>query len=43
MGTIQSLVHEFYLEDGYRLIANGGAYQDIPILHFHLVAGDNLK
>ncbi len=37
--TVQSLVREFNLEQaGYRLIANGGAYQEIPILHFHLVS-----
>lgn len=37
--TVQSLVREFNLEQaGYRLIANGGACQDIPILHFHLVS-----
>jgi histidine triad (HIT) family protein len=40
LDTVQSLVREFHLEGGYRLIANGGAYQDFPILHFHLVAGD---
>ena len=37
--TVQSLVREFDLErGGYRLITNGGAYQDVPHLHFHLVA-----
>ncbi len=37
--TVQSLVQELNLEPGgYRLITNGGAYQDIPHLHFHLVA-----
>lgn len=37
--TAQSLVHEFQLESGgYRLIANGGSYQDVPQLHFHLIA-----
>ncbi|NWF70582.1 MAG: HIT domain-containing protein [Chloroflexi bacterium] len=37
----QSLVEEFgLLETGYRLIANGGKYQDLPHLHFHLVSGD---
>ncbi len=37
--VVQSLVHEFGLEStGYRLIANGGAYQDAPILHFHLIS-----
>lgn len=35
----QSLAVEFDLErHGYRLIVNGGAYQDIPQLHFHLIA-----
>jgi len=39
--TTQSLVEELELESGgYRLIVNGGAYQDIPQLHWHLVAGE---
>ncbi len=39
--TVQSLVKEFSLElQGYRLICNGGVYQDVPHLHFHLVSGD---
>ena len=29
-------------EKGYRLIVNGGAYQDIQQLHFHLVSGQKL-
>ena len=38
--TVQSLVREFDLETlGYRLIANGGPYQDVPHLHLHLVSG----
>ncbi len=40
LDTVQSLVCEYHLEGGYRLITNGGAYQDIPILHFHLVSGE---
>jgi histidine triad (HIT) family protein len=37
--TTQSLVREFDLErGGYRLITNGGAFQDVPQLHFHLIA-----
>jgi diadenosine tetraphosphate (Ap4A) HIT family hydrolase len=37
--TVQSLVKELNLESrGYRLITNGGAYQDVPHLHFHLVS-----
>lgn len=35
--TVQSLVEEFHLQ-AYRLIVNGGEYQDFPHLHFHLVA-----
>ena len=36
----QSLIAEFNLEtNGYRLITNGGPYQDIPHLHFHLISG----
>jgi histidine triad (HIT) family protein len=35
--TVQSLVAEFQLP-AYRLIVNGGEYQDFPYLHFHLVS-----
>jgi histidine triad (HIT) family protein len=38
--TIQDLVAELNMEEpGYRLIANGGDYQEVPQLHFHLVSG----
>lgn len=37
--VVQSLVREFHLEEGgYRLVVNGGAYQDVPVLHFHLIS-----
>ena len=37
--TTQYLVGVFHLEEtGYRLIVNGGAYQDVPVLHFHFIA-----
>ena len=37
--TAQSLVAELNLEPaGYRLIVNGGKYQDVPQLHFHLIS-----
>jgi histidine triad (HIT) family protein len=37
--TVQSLVRELNLEPtGYRLVVNGGRYQDFPQLHFHLIA-----
>jgi histidine triad (HIT) family protein len=36
---VQSLVEEFDLENaGYRLVVNGGKYQDVPQLHFHLIS-----
>jgi histidine triad (HIT) family protein len=35
--TVQNLVNEFQLP-AYRLIVNGGEYQDFPQLHFHLVS-----
>ena len=35
--AVQSLVEEFHLA-AYRLIVNGGEYQDFPQLHFHLVS-----
>jgi histidine triad (HIT) family protein len=34
--TVQSLVIEFQLP-AYRLIVNGGEFQDFPHLHFHLI------
>ena len=39
--TVQVLVEEYHLENpGYRLIVNGGSYQDFPLLHFHLISED---
>ena len=35
--TVQSLVAEFHLS-AFRLIVNGGEYQDFPQLHFHLIS-----
>ncbi len=39
--TVQSLVAEFQLP-AYRLIVNGGEFQDVPQLHFHLVSEDHI-
>ena len=37
--TVQKLVTELNLEEiGYSLVVNGGAYQDVPHLHFHLIS-----
>lgn len=35
--TAQHLIRELKLSS-YRLITNGGDYQDVPILHFHLIS-----
>jgi histidine triad (HIT) family protein len=35
--AVQSLVDEYQLP-AYRLIVNGGGYQDFPQLHFHLIS-----
>lgn len=41
--AVRQLVQRFGLEDsGYRLIANGGSFQEVDHLHFHLVADDDL-
>ena len=38
---VQDLVSEFRLaQNGYRLIANGGKYQEFGLLHFHLISDD---
>ncbi|MGB8214348.1 MAG: HIT domain-containing protein [Anaerolineales bacterium] len=37
IATTQSLVTEFHLP-AYRLIVNGGEYQEFPHLHFHLIS-----
>lgn len=42
-GAIQSLVdNTIGNNDGYRIITNGGSYQEIPILHIHFVSGEAL-
>lgn len=39
--TVGKLVEELNLQEkGYRLIVNGGPYQEFPHLHFHLVSGE---
>jgi len=36
----QKIVLENKIKSGYKLIFNGGKYQEIPHLHWHLLAGD---
>ncbi len=38
--AVQSLVEEYHLS-AYRLIVNGGEYQDFPQLHFHLISEEH--
>lgn len=41
---VGTLVNELELTDtGYSLTCNGGAYQDIPHLHFHLISGSAIS
>ncbi len=40
--TVQNLVEEFHLS-AYRLILNGGEFQDFPQLHFHLISSQSLS
>jgi histidine triad (HIT) family protein len=35
--AVQSLVEEYHVPS-YRLIVNGGEYQEFPHLHFHLIS-----
>ncbi len=38
--TVRTLVEELNLQEkGYRLVVNGGDYQDFPQLHFHFISG----
>lgn len=36
------LVKDLEFDDGYRLITNGGQYQKVKYLHFHLAAGKQI-
>lgn len=40
ISVVQELVSMKNLSQGYKLIFNGGKYQTIPHLHWHLLAGD---
>jgi histidine triad (HIT) family protein len=42
--TVQELVSTYRLEEGgYRLIVNGGNYQEFGILHYHLVSDKEMN
>jgi histidine triad (HIT) family protein len=41
--VITALVKTYIPEgEGYRIITNGGTYQEIPILHLHFISGENI-
>lgn len=42
IAAAQSLVEQFHLT-AYRLIVNGGEYQDFPYLHFHLISDSKIS
>ena len=42
VAATQSLVEEYHL-GAYRLIVNGGEYQEFPHLHFHLIADKGME
>jgi len=42
VATAQSLIKEANLP-AYRLIVNGGDYQDFPYLHFHLISDSKIS
>jgi histidine triad (HIT) family protein len=40
----QAVIRQLNLEEsGYRLIVNGGAYQEVELLHFHLISEESIK
>lgn len=38
--VLQKLISEKNIQDGYKLVINGGKYQSVPHLHIHLLAGN---
>lgn len=36
----QKVIVEKNIQDGYKLVFNGGKYQEVPHLHWHLLAGN---
>lgn len=36
----QKVISELKIEDAYKLVFNGGKYQSVPHLHWHLLAGE---
>ncbi|NMC84737.1 MAG: HIT domain-containing protein [Anaerolineaceae bacterium] len=40
----QAVICQLNLEEsGYRLIVNGGAYQEVELLHFYLISEESIK
>lgn len=41
--VVQELVTKNNLSSGYRLVINGGKYQHVPHLHWHILGGELRK
>jgi len=39
VSVAQKLIREKKIEDGFKLVFNGGRYQHVPHLHWHLLGG----
>lgn len=38
--VIQELINKKNIQEGYKLVINGGRYQSVPHLHIHLLSGN---
>lgn len=43
LNTARHLVDEMEPLAGWQLVVNGGEYQDVALLHFHLIAGEAVR
>lgn len=42
-GAAQEIIQEMKIDNAYKLVFNGGRYQEVPHLHWHLLGGKFLK
>lgn len=41
--SVQKIIEDIHLENAYKLLFNGGRYQAVPHVHWHLMAGKMKK